>query len=362
MIRFVEGIKRQWLMTVDAMVDPLMMVSADYTVLRANRAMADHAGVDVRMMMGEKCHRLLAGSEKPCKECKLQDSLKNQSRQRFALEMVRGKFDFDVASQPIVNSTGQLEGAVHVYRDQTESKALQRQLIQSEKLASIGVLAGGIAHEINNPLGGILIFAQMLLREVPEDSPFLPDIQEIENAAKRCKSIVAQLLEFARTQPGDRRKKYVSTDGNDAARSALRFASVHLNARKTKVVQGWSEQRLEVTGEHNLLIQVFLNLMQNAFQAMPDGGSLNVSSRAEDRDGIAWGVWSIQDSGDGIPPENLEKLFDPFFTTKEPGEGTGLGLSICYGICKELDGYIDVESVVGEGSCFRVHLPLVVPS
>lgn len=358
MILFVEELKRQWMTTIDAMLDPLMMVSSDYKILKVNRAMANFAESDVKTIIGKTCYKMLAGADSPCSGCLMHDSVKNRTPHRFNLNQIKGSFDFEVTSQPIVSSNERLEGIVHVYRDRTEANALQKKLLQSEKLASIGLLAGGIAHEINNPLGGILIFSQMLLREMPTDSPYYEDVKEIENAALRCKSIVERVLDFARAQPDMSKKKWKRVKITESVKDALKFASVHANAKKIEISENWLDDQAIVRADKNSIIQVFLNLLQNAFQAMPQGGQLHLRSKKEFRDGLPWGIWEIEDSGDGIAKEDLKKIFDPFFTTKEPGEGTGLGLSICYGICQEIGGYIDVSSQRRQGTCFRVHLPL----
>ncbi|NRA44442.1 MAG: PAS domain-containing protein [Oligoflexales bacterium] len=359
LIAFVEELKSKWVATIDALVDPLMIVDLDYTISKANRSMAEFTEhEDIPDILGKKCYKIFANQDKPCDGCLMKKASETGKPCNFNLKDVRKKY-FEVSSQPVYNSSGKLEGCVQVYRDRTEAKALQEQLVQSEKLASIGLLAGGIAHEINNPLGGILIFSQMLIKEMPEDSPFYSDVKEIEAATQRCKGIVERLLDFARAQPSDIHPKEKSpVDVTEALKSALRFAKVHSNARKTEISEDWAEEKFLVMGDRNNLIQLFLNLMQNAFQAMPGGGSLNLRSYKEMRSGVEMGIWEIEDSGIGIDPGHLPRIFDPFFTTKEPGEGTGLGLSICYGICQEAGGVLEAESKINIGTTFRVVLPL----
>lgn len=360
LIEFVEELKRRWVATIDALVDPLIFVNKDYTIGKANKALSEISGdKDIRSMIGRKCHEVFADSPTPCEGCLLSQSIEKGQPHSFNLKDVRKKFYFEVSSQPVFDKEGNLEGCVHIYRDRTEAQALQEQLVQSEKLASIGLLAGGIAHEINNPLGGILIFSQMLLRELPEGSPFLDDVTEIEAATQRCKSIVERLLDFARAQPSDlKSKKEVPINLTEAAKSALRFAKVHSNAKKIEIEERWGPESMQVLGDRNNFIQLFLNLMQNAFHAMPDGGTLILSSNLKEKNGKKFGLWEVQDTGVGIATEHMSRIFDPFFTTKEPGEGTGLGLSICYGICQESGGTLEVESELNHGTTFRISLPL----
>jgi two-component system, NtrC family, sensor kinase len=362
LVRFVEELKRQWMATIDALVDPLMIVRQDYTISKANRALAQLAGHEVKDLIGKKCHEVFAGKKKPCKGCKLMDASEQKTPTHFSLEQVRGDRYFEVTSQPIFDSKGSIEGIVQVYRDRTEAKQMQEQLAQAEKLASIGLLAGGIAHEINNPLGGILIFSQMLLRELPKESPHYPDVQEIEAATQRCKGIVESLLEFARTRPANSKAVLGPVTVDEAAKTALRFAKVHPDVRNVEVVEDWHDNGAMVTGDRNKLVQVFLNLIQNAFQAMPDGGTLTLRSSVKSKGGRRLGYFEVEDTGVGIPPEYIKTIFDPFFTTKDPGEGTGLGLAICYGIVNDLGGSIEAESKVNVGTKFRVILPLAAAS
>lgn len=358
-LRFIEELKRQWMATIDALVDPLIIVDKNYDVLKTNQAMARHAEVsDVRFIIGKKCYEIFANRNTPCKGCKMQDAATQQQPQQYALNHVKEDRFFEATSQPIVDQKGGIEGVVQVYRDRTEAKRLQEQLFQTEKLASIGLLAGGVAHEINNPLGGILVFSQMLLREVPKESVHYQDIVEIEAAAQRCKKIVADLLEFARKDSSGQEDGVVSTfNAIDAAQSALRFARVSFKANTIEVKEDWGDGSFRVQGDRNRLTQVFLNLAQNAFQAMPDGGTVFLRSKRGRQGNVRTLIFEVEDTGTGIPKENLKKIFDPFFTTKEPGEGTGLGLAICHTIIKEMKGTLDVDSAPASGTIFRITLP-----
>jgi len=261
---------------------------------------------------------------------------------------------FEVTAHPHRGEDDKALGYVFVYRDQTEAHQLQEQLVQSEKLASIGLLAGGIAHEINNPLGGIMVFSQMLLREMPQDSPHYPDVEEILNATERCKAIVENLLEFARTKSDhlpNKASEEVSVD--DAINTALRFIKIGMTTDSIDVSMDLKATDTVIEGDRNRLIQVFLNLMQNAVQAMPDGGRLELSTNYDSNHIYC----NITDTGIGISAEQLKRIFDPFFTTKDPGEGTGLGLAICYGIIQDLGGTIKVDSRVNHGTNFTIKLP-----
>ncbi len=225
----------------------------------------------------------------------------------------------------------------------------QEQLLQSEKLASIGQLAAGVAHEINNPIGVMLGFAQVLLKRVKEDDPTYKPLTTIEREGLRCKRIVQSLLDFARHSKPEPRRVNV----NDVIDASLELS--HQSTRSNiYLIKEYSPNLPPVLADINQLQQVFLNILLNAYDAMSNGGTLRiVTGLVMDRVDIAF-----SDTGVGIPSENLTRIFDPFFTTKEVGKGTGLGLSISYGIVEQHGGTIEVKSQVGEGSTFTVHLPV----
>ncbi|MBM4253430.1 MAG: hypothetical protein FJ146_15785 [Deltaproteobacteria bacterium] len=360
LLRFVEDLKRQWMATIDALVDPLIIVGGDYSVQKANVAMAKLNNVDVKDILGRKCYSVFAGRSDPCPGCKLKSTMKDGTPTSFELDHVRQSQTFEVSSQALTDAAGSPEAVVHVYRDRTLAKAMQAQLAQQDKLASIGLLAGGVAHEINNPLGGILIFSQMLLREMDPKSPHYQDVVEIEAATQRCKAIVEGLLDFARQNPAKPKSQQVEINAIEAIRTAIRFGSVGFkNGGKIALITKLDSKEHIVTGDRNRIIQVFLNLIQNAVQAMPDGGALTIRTTSrQDNQGNKYGVYEVEDTGVGISDEHLSKIFDPFFTTKDPGEGTGLGLALSYGIINDFGGTIRVSSKVNVGTCFTVELPL----
>lgn len=355
---FVEDLKQRWMATVDAIADPLMIVGRDYKILKSNRSFAAYGGNEIKEVIGQKCHKVLADRDLPCPGCEVAKVFAEpRAKPRLEFEnIIRGKYH-EASLQPIFDGSGTLEGVLAIYRDRSEAKELQDKLLQTEKMASIGLLAGGIAHEINNPLGGILIFSQMMLREMDEDNAHYADVVEIEAAAQRCKGIIQNLLDFARAQPVED-LDIADVDVQDAMLSALHFVMVGNNRREIRIIEAWDDKRLTFRGNQNKLIQAFLNLIQNAVQAMPRGGVLTLSSQVRERRGAPWMCYIVEDTGVGIEASQITKVFDPFYTSKEPGEGTGLGLSICHGIIQDMGGEIDVSSTVGESTVFRIYLPL----
>jgi signal transduction histidine kinase len=358
-IAFVEKLKRQWMATVDAIVDPLMMIDRNYNIIKANRALEYQSNLPIKKIIGQKCYKIFAGRETPCPGCEMLNTLDQKKPHSFELKHVIGKKYHEVISQPAYDQDDNIEGVIQIYRDRTQEKTLWLQLLQSEKMASIGLLAGGIAHEINNPLGGILIFSQMVLKEMDKDSSHYQDIVEIEAAAQRCKLIVENLLQFARKPGSHLDEKLENVAIAEVIDSALRFGLVGQKHKNYQVVKRIPTRPLYFWGNKNKSTQLFLNLIQNALHAMRKGGTLTV--KVTERKGEPQPTLEVQveDTGAGISKEHLKKIFDPFFTTKDSSEGTGLGLSICHGIVKELKGTIKVKSTEGKGSCFTVSIPLV---
>ncbi|MDH7488521.1 MAG: cache domain-containing protein [Anaerolineae bacterium] len=233
-----------------------------------------------------------------------------------------------------------------------ELQTTEDELLHARNLASIGQLAAGVAHEINNPLGTIMLYSDILNRDVPPDSPIHDDLQMISREAARCKEIVTALLNFARQS----RVMAQETDVNGVVRELASDLDRLPLYENVVIVQKLEPNLPLIQADPTQLRQVLVNLANNAAEAMPDGGTLTFSTSldpAGDRVRI-----SVEDTGIGIPPENIPKLFTPFFTTKPIGRGTGLGLAITYGIVKMHRGQITVQSEVGKGTRFTMILPV----
>ncbi len=225
-------------------------------------------------------------------------------------------------------------------------------LLQSEKMGALGRMAGGVAHEINNPLGGILSFTQVLQRDGTQDPQATNEaLETIESCALRCKSIVDRLLSFSRKTPLD---VIVEVDLNQVAQDSLTLARMHPKAKQLEVGLDLAADLPVIQGQSNLLEQVLVNLLQNAFDASETGQSVSLRTRHGD-DNV---TVEVEDHGTGIDAGIVSQIFDPFFTTKETGAGTGLGLSLCYGIVNDHGGSLSVESKEGRGATFFIRLPL----
>ncbi len=228
---------------------------------------------------------------------------------------------------------------------------MQARLIQSEKLASLGKLAAGIAHEINNPLGGVLIYTHLLLEDTDKDSNQYENLKKIVKQTTRCKDIVKGLLEFSRPKEPE----MVPTDIHEILNRALAIFEPQALFQNIKVQKEFLEVP-RVIADGSQLQQVFTNIISNAAEAMAGSGILTIRTSLEKETGLI--KIDFSDTGHGIKPEDMKRLFEPFFTTKEVGKGTGLGLAISYGIVQKHQGSIEVRSEIGKGSTFTIILPI----
>ena len=248
------------------------------------------------------------------------------------------------------------EDTIHfLVKDIEQRRLIEEQIAQADKLASIGQLSAGIAHEINNPMGIILGYTQLLLRnEVPESEKY-QDLKTIEKHVRSCKSIVEGLLNFARTS----KPKTDLIRIDEAMEDVLNFIQQHASLDNIDVKKDYDPSVPEMQLDEKKIKQVFMNLIMNAKHAIGDEGTLSLSTGFDASDHQVF--VEIADTGYGIEKKNLTCVFDPFFTTKPTGEGTGLGLSVSYGIIKNHGGDILVKSEVGKGSAFKIVLPVVQP-
>jgi len=262
-------------------------------------------------------------------------------------------------SAAIIYGDGKEMASFGIFTDLREKMKMERelqetqlQLIQSEKMASLGKLAAGVAHEINNPLGGILIFSKMLLEDLPSDDPRREDLGRICDEATRCKEIVKGLLEFARQTS----YKMEPIDLNRALVQGISLLENQALFHNIRILKNLDPNLPPVPANASQLNQVFMNIILNAAEAMDGQGTLTVTTRLGSEKNTV--IVEFNDTGSGIKEEHLTRIFDPFFTTKEVGKGTGLGLSMSYGIVEKHHGRIWVKSKEGEGATFIIELPV----
>ena len=279
-------------------------------------------------------------------------------REEFQIQLEEHQYWLSTHFMPLRDDYGAVRAVLCIARDVTENKRLEKQLINAEKLASMGTLAAGVAHEINNPLAVMLGFCDLLLEKHQPGHPLHDDLKTIERQGLHCKQVVENLLSFARIEESEQ----ASCSLRDCLQQILQVVHHTLEMQDIELSVELKTHR-EVRGSSRELQQVFLNLINNAIAAMPYGGSLSIQAMDDRQLGKA--LIMIADTGPGIPEENRDRIFEPFFTTKPEGEGTGLGLFVSYGLIAKYGGSIDFECRAHSsgdqdaGTTFFVWLPLM---
>ncbi len=278
----------------------------------------------------------------------------------FASKFSDGKIHyFEVTASPIEDIKVGKNRALIFLRDVTEKRLQELQLMQAEKLSSIGVLAAGVAHEINNPLSSVAGYAEALLRRFKDEHSLNEDprlevfpkyLQVIVRESYRCKGIIDCLLSFSRKSDGS----VSNVNINDVLNEVLELVRYKSSYEKIEVQTNLQSDLPDVIADPAALRQVFMNLLINAHQAISGAGLLEITTRMTKQSMV---MFQIRDSGCGIPKDAIDQIWDPFFTTKDVGQGLGLGLAVTYNIIKRLGGDISVESQVGKGSKFTVRIP-----
>ncbi len=329
---------QEWRACFDAIGDPLaIMRGGGCEVMRANAAFARAAGVPLNMLAGLRCTDHAYGAL-PCPSRCLMPAAGAERETAFGDRtwLIRS-FSFEE------------EAFVVVFKDVTDEREVTRRLSHAEKMSAVGQLAGGVAHEINNPLGGILAFAQLMSRdERSEDDA--ENLRLIQDAAMRAKRIVESLLRFSR-RPQSEEKGPV--DLEKVADDALFLVRPQMKDGNVEVVRAFHPPAIAL-GNSNQLQQIAVNLLVNAIQAVAGAGRITV---AVGPGGAGRVRLSVTDTGPGVRPEHAKRIFEPFFTTKPEGQGTGLGLSICYQIAEEHGGTIKLEPTAERGACFVLEVP-----
>jgi PAS domain S-box-containing protein len=268
------------------------------------------------------------------------------------VDRVGSKMSIMVSATARQDDAGAFAGITAMLRDVTDRRRMDKYLAQTEKLASIGQLSSGVAHEINNPLGVIQCYANLIAKSQPADAQILSDVGIIRKHTEQCRSVVEALLNFSRSAE----PRMSRTDINTCIEEVVSVLDIQLQKDRFTIERQFDATLPPVTVDGNKIKQVLMNLLINASQAMPDGGRITVRT-ALAKDGRQLDI-TIADTGPGISKENISKIFDPFFTTKGPEKGTGLGLSVSYGIIRQHGGRITVDSAPGRGTRFTIRLPI----
>ena len=345
--------KRAWQLTFDSITEMVAIIDKGFRLVKVNKAFADAFKMKPEELRGKLCYGVVHESNKPRPDCPVKHTLQTKKSGKSDFFEPRLGMDLEVITSPIFDERGSTTSVVFVSRDVTERKKMQIQLIAQDRLATIGQMVSGVAHEINNPLTSVIGFSDLLLqRDLPSDVK--GDLKIVNDEAHRTSKIVKGLLTFARKQP----EKKEPVDINAQVKIIIELSKHRHKINNIQVNTDYAEDLPQITANGSQLQQVFLNIVMNAEQAMLEAhgkGNLTISS---ERVGDIVKT-RFTDDGPGISPENLGKLFTPFFTTKEVGKGTGLGLSICHGIITEHGGRIYAESEPGKGATFIIELPVI---
>jgi len=347
----------------EAMKDPVYICSPDFRVEYMNPAMIRRTGRDA---IGEHCFKVLHGLDEKCSWCM---HAKAQQGEYLESEIVspQDNRSYHVSQSSIVHEDGSIS-KMTVFRDTTDLKKLETQLQQAQKMEAIGTLAGGVAHDLNNILGGLVSYPELLLLQLPEDSPLRKSILTIQKSGEKAAAVVQDLLTLARrgvvvtevVNPNDVIAEYLKSPEHENLQSY--HHGVHIETHLEK-------DSLNILGSSTHLSKTVMNLVSNAAEAMPQGGKLTISTenRYIDRpirgyEDVVEGdyvVLAISDTGAGIAPDDIGKIFEPFYTKKKMGRsGTGLGMAVVWGTVKDHNGYIDVQSTEGTGTTFTLYFPV----
>ncbi len=346
--------------------DQIMVVDKDYRIEEVNEAFLDRVGKQKKEIIGRHCYHVLHEEDKPCKIskhfCPVQEAFNSGEPYEALHTRYKGRkvSYIRIIAYPMLDENGSVIKVIEMARDITKWKKSGDHLYHVQKLIFLGKLADDMAHELNNPMGVILGFADLLLERMEPGSKNYNMLKTIERQGLNCKRIVENLLSFA-THP---EKTEYSADVNTSIEKVLSVVEDILHKEHIAIVKNFTQHLPNVKGDSKHLRQVFINLITNAISAMRGGGILTLCTRLKASGNRVEIVF--KDTGCGIKKENRDRIFDPFFTTKDVGEGTGLGLSACYGIVSKYDGEITFETATEEedkdrkGTTFSVVLPVVL--
>ena len=345
----------------------------DLKIIWANRAAAESVHLNSTDLMGRRCYEIWQAHNEPCPGCPVLKAKETCQPEQAEMQTPDGRY-WSVRGYPVVNDEGLVVALVEFGQDITDRKQaeeenarLQEQFHQAQKMESIGRLAGGVAHDLNNLLSPILGYGEMLLEDAPGEDPSKAPVKEIVSAAKRAQTLVRQLLAFSRKQP----LQFQLLDINELLENFRNLLRRTLR-EDIRIEMHPAESLPQIKGDFGQIEQVIMNAAVNSQDAMPQGGSLVIqTSLAElDEDAVQkmnlppeppppahYVKITVSDSGQGMDKETLDNLFEPFFTTKETGRGTGLGMSTAYGIVKQHGGHIRASSEPGLGTTMKIYLP-----
>jgi PAS domain S-box-containing protein len=338
--------KKRLMAVFDGIMSPLAITDLDHNIIMVNKATASLFGDKIPQLLGRKCYEAFRQESEPCLNCPVSETIRtNKPSHRLSTNPLVNR-TLEEYTYPIFDASGNLSLIINYGIDVTDKIKMERQLVQADKMASLGTLAAGIAHEIRNPMATINLNTQILLRDLDVGEEHQVYMLDIQKEVKKIERIISEILEFSKPRPAH----LVENNINDVVLSVHELTRVQLRQDDLRVHFNLADHLPAVLIDPAQISQVVINLVINAMQAMPDGGDLTVTTQ---KDSTTRRVeLLVGDTGLAIPNENLSKIFDPFFTTKP--EGTGLGLSIARQILDKNQAAIRVSSKEGQGTVFRI--------
>jgi two-component system NtrC family sensor kinase len=343
---------------IDGIPHPIYTISDDWKLVAINKSKADESGMTAEAVAGQICYRVFYKRDKPCEHCTVAATLADKREQHWPVRWLGEDHlprEWEVSAYPIPGRQASSARAVLVWQDKTEERRLENSLMQAGKLAAIGQLAAGVAHEINNPLTAINANAQMLKMLMPVEDENYEAVDLIVRAGERAAKVVRGLLDFARQE------HYAFNSGqvNESILEALELVNYQLQSANIKVTRDLDPALPSIVASWEHLKSVWLNLLLNArdaVQNLSEGRQIEIVTRpGKDSETIQV---LVHDNGKGMSPAETAHIFEPFYTTKVPGKGTGLGLATCHRIIEQHGGEISVASKLNEGTTFLIVLPL----
>ncbi|MEN8615023.1 ATP-binding protein [Dehalogenimonas sp. THU2] len=346
----------EWRITFDSIADPISIHDNEFRIVRLNKAFARAYGNgDVSSILGRRCYEVVHNATGPSPECPHRRIMKDLQAVTYEhFDAAHGRH-LEISMAPVIDDRQKMTGVVQISKDITERKQMEESLIVTDRMASLGEMASGLAHEVNNPLTGVIGFTQLLLEDKRLPPELRGDLEMVGAEARRAADIVRKLLNLARQGSSEQGR----IDVNAVLKTVLQIRAHELRMKNIVVDTNLDPELSPVNADPLELQQVFINLVINAEYFMSrarNGGRLTVIT--EQHAGNVRVI--IADDGPGISRTRISQIFSPFYTTKEMGQGTGLGLSICRGIVTRYGGHIRVESEEGWGARFIVDLPSAV--
>lgn len=353
----VSRAQKGWESTFNAVPDPILLIDTDHQVLLQNNRPLPKIVPDAAPDgSAQKCYAMLYGRSAPCPDCPM-ETLRHSPEPVYRRLETETQLVLDFSYYPILDEAGRLVAITKIVKDVTEKSHMENKLLHSARLAAIGEMAAGVAHELNSPMTAIIGTAQLLRCEVADKSEPALSLEEIANCGLRCKRIIKNLLTFSRQDQVPMKE----TDLNHEIERAMALVNYLIDQSDIRIIKNLSPDLPLIMANGLQIQQVVTNLMINARDALEKtGGEKTIwldSFLKNSREGLS-AVVSVRDNGHGIERKDLQKIFAPFYTSKEATKGTGLGLSLSFGIAQSHGGALEVDSTPGEGSTFALRLPL----